>query len=50
MGSQTGDSLYAPSSAQSLVTLRGTDGLESGSGIMPLSWLTSVRNWLTPCS
>jgi len=30
MGSQTGDSLYAPASAQSLVTLRGTDGLESG--------------------
>src|SRR5262249_37245437 len=26
MGSQTGDSLYGPSSAQSLVTLRGTDG------------------------
>ena len=27
LGSQTGDSLYAPASAQSLVTLRGTDGL-----------------------
>ena len=40
MGSQTGDSLYGPSSAQSLVTLRGTDGLESGTGVMPLSWLT----------
>ena len=36
MGSQTGDSLYAPASAQSLVTLRGTDGLESGTGIQPL--------------
>jgi amidase len=40
MGSQTGDSLYGPSSAASLVTLRGTDGLESGSGIMPLTYLT----------
>jgi len=40
MGSQTGDSLYGPSSAASLVSLRGTDGLESGTGIMPLSYLT----------
>ncbi|MCC7415611.1 MAG: amidase [Acidobacteria bacterium] len=40
LGSQTGDSLYAPASAQSLVTLRGTDGLESGTGIQPLTWLT----------
>lgn len=40
LGSQTGDSLYGPASAASLVTLRGTDGLESGSGIMPLNWLT----------
>jgi amidase len=40
MGSQTGDSLYGPSSAASLVTLRGTNGLESGSGIMPLVYLT----------
>ena len=30
LGSQTGDSLYAPASGASLVTLRGTDGLESG--------------------
>jgi amidase len=40
MGSQTGDSLYGPSSAASLVTLRGTDGLESGTGVMPLTYLT----------
>lgn len=40
LGSQTGDSLYGPASAASLVTLRGTDGLESGTGVMPLSWLT----------
>jgi len=40
MGSQTGDSLYGPASGASLVTLRGTDGLESGTGIMPLTYLT----------
>jgi len=40
MGSQTGDSLYGPSSAASLFALRGTNGLESGTGIMPLTWLT----------
>ena len=39
MGSQTGDSLYGPASAASLVTLRGTDGLESGTGVMPLVYL-----------
>jgi amidase len=40
MGSQTGDSLYGPASGASLVSLRGTDGLEGGSGIMPLGFLT----------
>lgn len=40
LGTQTGDSLYGPASAASLVTLRGTDGLASGSGIMPLVWMT----------
>jgi amidase len=40
LGSQTGDSLYGPSSGASLVTLRGTDGLESGTGVMPLVYLT----------
>jgi amidase len=40
LGSQTGDSLYGPASGASLVTLRGTDGLESGSGVMPLVYLT----------
>ena len=47
MGSQTGDSLYGPASGASLVTLRGTDGLESGSGIMPLSWLTDFGGVMT---
>ncbi|MBE2320646.1 amidase [Solirubrobacter sp. CPCC 204708] len=40
LGSQTGDSLYAPASGASLVTLRGTDGMQSGTGVMPLSWMT----------
>jgi amidase len=47
LGSQTGDSLYGPASAASLVTLRGTDGLESGSGVMPLVWLTDFGGALT---
>ena len=47
MGSQTGDSLYAPASAQSLVTLRGTDGLESGTGIQPLVWMTDFGGAIT---
>jgi amidase len=38
MGSQTGVSLNAPSGASSLVSLRGTDGLSSGSGVMPLDF------------
>jgi amidase len=47
LGSQTGDSLYAPASAASLTTLRGTDGLQSGTGIMPLSWLTDFGGAMT---
>ena len=47
MGSQTGDSLYAPASGASLVTLRGTDGLESGTGIQPLTWMTDFGGAIT---
>ena len=47
MGSQTGDSLYGPASAASLVTLRGTDGLESGTGVMPLVYLTDFGGVMT---
>jgi amidase len=39
LGTQTGVSLYAPSTGASLVTLRGTDGISSGAGVMPLTWL-----------
>jgi amidase len=38
MGSQTGVSLNAPSGASSLASLRGTDGMSSGSGVMPLNF------------
>jgi len=47
LGSQTGDSLYGPASAASLVTLRGTDGLQSGTGVMPLVWLTDFGGAMT---
>jgi amidase len=47
MGSQTGDSLYGPASGASLVTLRGTDGLESGTGVMPLVYLTDFGGVMT---
>ncbi len=39
--------MYGPASGASLVTLRGTDGLESGTGIMPLSWLTDFGGVMT---
>lgn len=39
MGTQTGVSLYAPATGAGLVTLRGTDGISSGSGVMPLTYL-----------
>ncbi|MDO9406773.1 amidase [Patulibacter sp.] len=47
LGSQTGDSLYAPASAASLYTLRGTDGMESLAGLMPLSWLQDYGGAIT---
>jgi amidase len=39
LGTQTGDSLWGPSSAASLVSLRGTDGMQSTDGVMPLTWV-----------
>jgi amidase len=47
LGSQTGDSLYAPASGASLVTLRGTDGLQSSTGVMPLTWMTDFGGVMT---
>lgn len=40
MGTQTGVSLYAPSTGAGLTTFRGTDGLTSTNGVMPLTWAT----------
>jgi amidase len=40
MGTQTGVSLYAPSTGASLSAFRGTDGLASTGGVMPLTWAT----------
>lgn len=37
LGTQTGDSLWGPSGAASLVSLRGTDGMQSTDGTMPLT-------------
>lgn len=47
LGSQTGDSLYAPATAASLFTLRGTDGMQSDRGVMPLSWLQDYAGSMT---
>lgn len=38
MGTQTGVSLYAPTTGASLSAFRGTDGLTSTEGVMPLTW------------
>jgi amidase len=39
LGTQTGDSLWGPSSAASLTSLRGTDGMQSTDGVMPLTYI-----------
>ncbi|MDI4649629.1 amidase family protein [Cohnella hashimotonis] len=38
MGSQTGVSLYAPTTGASLKSFRGTDGMASTTGVIPLTW------------
>lgn len=38
MGSQTGVSLYAPTTGASLKSFRGTDGMASTTGVLPLTW------------
>ncbi|MEO9322791.1 amidase family protein [Nocardioides sp. C4-1] len=47
MGTQTGVSLYAPSTGASLSTFRGTDGLTSTNGVMPLTWATDYAGPMT---
>ena len=40
LGTQTGVSLYAPATGAGLATFRSTDGVQSASGVMPLTWAT----------
>ncbi|MEA2199401.1 MAG: amidase [Solirubrobacteraceae bacterium] len=47
LGTQTGDSLWGPSSAASLVSLRGTDGLTSTQGVMPLTYIQDYAGAFT---
>ncbi|MDO9354061.1 MAG: amidase, partial [Solirubrobacteraceae bacterium] len=47
LGSQTGDSLWGPSSAASLYSLRGTDGMTSNARVMPLTWLQDYAGPMT---
>ena len=46
LGTQTGDSLWGPSSAASLSSLRGTDGMQSSDGIMPLTLLKDYAGFI----
>ena len=47
LGTQTGDSLWGPSSAASLVSLRGTDGLTTCQGVMPLTYIQDYCGVIT---
>jgi amidase len=47
LGTQTGDSLWGPSSAASLVALRGTDGLTTCQGVMPLTYVQDFCGAIT---
>ena len=47
LGTQTGDSLWGPSSAASLVALRGTDGLTTCQGVMPLTYIQDFCGVIT---
>lgn len=47
LGTQTGDSLWGPSSAASLVALRGTDGLTTCQGVMPLTYIQDFCGAIT---
>jgi amidase len=47
LGTQTGDSLWGPSSAASAVALRGTDGLTTCQGVMPLTYIQDFCGAIT---
>ena len=46
-GTQTGDSLWGPSGAASLFSLRGTDGMQSSGGTMPLTIIQDYVGFIT---
>lgn len=45
-GTQTGDSLWGPAGAASLYSLRGTDGMQSSAGTMPLTLIQDYVGWI----
>ena len=47
LGTQSRDSLWGPSSAASLVALRGTDGLTTCQGVMPLTYVQDFCGAIT---
>jgi amidase len=47
MGTQTGDSLWGPAWAGSLYSLRGTDGMQSSAGTMPLAIIQDYVGFMT---
>ncbi|MBM9458673.1 amidase [Nocardioides sp. zg-536] len=46
-GTQTGDSLWGPAGAASLYSLRGTDGMQSSGGTMPLTFIQDYVGWIS---
>jgi len=47
IGTQTGDSLWGPAGAASLFSLRGTDGMQSSAGTMPLTLIQDYVGFIT---
>lgn len=47
IGTQTGDSLWGPAGAASLFSLRGTDGMQSSDGTMPLSLIQDYVGFIS---
>lgn len=47
IGTQTGDSLWGPAGAASLFSLRGTDGVQSSAGTMPLTLIQDYVGFMT---
>ena len=47
LGTQTGDSLWGPAGAASLFSLRGSDGMGSTDGVMPLTYIQDYAGFFT---